>query len=222
MTENYYDIEAQRLYEEQQTDEAIMHLVHKLQHHEDYTGYLQLSSFLMGIGDSTQAQQALTQAEKLAPGNSLVLYNQGIVAYETKNYDRAKDCLKPLLNKPELKADVAYSLALIYFQEKNWPQALAFALSAVDWQPYPRQEWLLLANIYGKLQLWQQAYEAAQQAQQQLTTEKELADVAFVSGLSAVQLHKTKEGFRQLRLAEKLNFAKYQDIVHQLMGDQSD
>lgn len=175
---------------------------------------MQLASKLMQVADFTQAQEILAQAAKLAPKQADIRYNQAVVAHERHQDQQAISYLESL-QQSDLRAEVNYLLALIYYQHQQFQLATVYALTAVEKRSQGFNENLLLAQVLTRQQLWQQAFPYAKKA---YTLKTKNADAAFVLGGCFLNLKEPQKGQKLLQQAAQADPSQYQKVVRLILS----
>ncbi len=87
--------------------------------------YIQLSRILVAGNKAEDAKKKLDQAVALFPTNPDVLFEDGVVTYNQKNYDDAQKLFSAVIQLVPNHANAHYSLGLIYQQKGDKANALA-------------------------------------------------------------------------------------------------
>ncbi|ERL66497.1 tetratricopeptide repeat protein [Schleiferilactobacillus shenzhenensis] len=133
------------------------------QNPRDKKAMIALAHLLVQQGAPDQAAALLTKGLAVLPGDDLLQYNLAAVAVSQGDAETAQKLLAQV-HDPALAADKAYTTAQLYFAQKQYPRALAFALTAVDHAPNDAQYQLLYGDILSALENWPLAVQALQQA----------------------------------------------------------
>lgn len=195
-------------------DQEIIQLTQQIrQQPHDVHLLMQLASKLMQVADFTQAQGILAQAAKLAPKRADIRYNQAVVAHELHQDKQAIHYLENL-QKSDLRTEVNYLLALIYYQHQQFQLATVYALTAAEQKTQGFNENLLLAQVLTRQQLWRQAFPYAKKA---YALKEKSADAAFVLGGCLVNLKQLQPGQKLLRQAAQADPNQYQKVVRLIL-----
>lgn len=208
--------EAQALFAAGQHEDAIMKVTQLLKQDADNVALLvQLATMLIQVSDLTQAQQILQRAAELAPDEADITYNQAIVAHQLQQDDQAIARLKTILHS-EYAREANYMLAVIYFEKNDLPHATAFGLTAVEAKNSGFTENLLLAQIFAKQQLWDQALPYANKAYE---LQPQDPDAAFVDGAVLLNIKEQKIGSVLLHQAAQDAPEKYGAAVKMILSE---
>ncbi len=96
----------------------------------------------------SEAKEKFMEALKLDPGNPQTLNNLGVLSLQTENEKTALDYLKRALERTDEYPDAHYNLAIIYFRQQNYKEALKEAEKA---QKYGRDSKTLIDAITAKV-----------------------------------------------------------------------
>ncbi|KRN29380.1 tetratricopeptide repeat family protein [Lactobacillus selangorensis] len=125
----------QQLWDKGEREEAVKQLAAYLQHNEhDLPAYLQLSTYLTALKDFPQAEELLQRALSVFPNDASLRYNLGTLYYVAQDYTKAIPIFQELVQNEQM-ADAQYMLGEIYFRQKQYQLALAFALTAQQADP---------------------------------------------------------------------------------------
>lgn len=208
--------EAQDLFAQGQREEAIVKLTKILNDDSNNVPLLvQLATMLIQVTDLTQAQQLLEHAAALAPDQADITYNRAIIAHQLKQDEQAIALLITILHS-DYAREASYLLAVIYFEKNDLPRATVFALTAVEAANSGFTENLLLAQIFAKQQLWDQALPYADQA---LKLEPHDPDAAFTAGAVFLNTNERKVGKTLLQQAATDAPKKYGDAVKLILAE---
>ncbi|MCI1892298.1 tetratricopeptide repeat protein [Schleiferilactobacillus perolens] len=130
---------------------------------KDRAAIIELAHLLVAQHDLKQAAALLTKGLGLMPNDPLLQYNLAVVYTTATEYPAAQKLLDQV-NAPELLSDKAYTQAQIFFNQKQFPKALAFALTAVEKRPTDSDYQLLYGDVLSALEKWSLAIPALQEA----------------------------------------------------------
>lgn len=143
------------------TDELLHQLIDKVdQNPYDPQNYYALGSFLTTQKNYVQAEElfkrGLNVFQKQPKNQDLLYYGLGNVYYESELYDQAIVTFQKM-QAPQLKAQAYLMIAQSYYAQKNYPQALAFALTASENEACFKESTNLMADCFLALGEFEQA-----------------------------------------------------------------
>lgn len=137
--------QAQDLFEQGKTDEAVHLLVNQIDHNpKDIQGYLQLSLFLVKGNELEKAIELLLKAANIVEKPKDLYFNLATAYYLKGELEKALS----LLNQLPDTADNLYQKALVYFNVQQYPKALAYAMTSDQKNPSDSQTKELLGDIW--------------------------------------------------------------------------
>lgn len=133
-----------------------------------------------------EAQKYLDEALKLAPGHPDVLYAQGLVLLDQRNWTQAQSVLEKASQMDPTNAHAFSSLGMAFVDEGKYGQAIApleraLQLDAAAWEP----QWMLGESYY-RLQQYDQALKASQTAWTESNGKEPRIELLLAESLTAV------------------------------------
>ena len=133
-----------------------------------------------------EAQKHLDEALKLAPGHPDVLYAQGVLLLDQRNWTQAQSVLEKSSQMDPTNAHAFSSLGMALVDEGKYDQAIAplekaLQLDATAWEP----QWVL-GEAYYHLQHYDQALKASQLAWTQSNRKAPQVELLLAKALTAV------------------------------------
>jgi tetratricopeptide (TPR) repeat protein len=119
--------------------------------------YVALSEVERGRRNETKSREYLEKASELDPANRNVRRQLGIIYREAGEYEKAIGALRPLLPDSRLE------LALSYFDNKNYAEAIPLLVELADANAENVDYWYLLGRSYAEVKAYPQAVAVLQQ-----------------------------------------------------------
>ncbi|NVY95698.1 tetratricopeptide repeat protein [Lactobacillus sp. DCY120] len=206
--------EAEKLYQEGHKQASVKLLAQKLQkdmQHLDW--FLQLSGYLSAGGDLPQAEALLLQARELFPQSEEISYNLAVIYFQAGKFSQAHQFLQQV-KQPQLQSDAYYLLAQEKRQEDKLPQALVYALTAIDYNPQLADNYLLAGDLLLRqhdLKTAQNYYQKAVDLQGKAANYFKLALVELALDQPQYRAH-----FEKARQLDQVYFEKHQTQVAEI------
>ncbi|WP_245823042.1 tetratricopeptide repeat protein [Lactobacillus terrae] len=156
--------EAERLFQNDDKEKAVHLLVESL--NENYNQLdliLQLSSYLVELGDVEQAEELLTKGLSIYEDDSNLLYNLGNVYFTAGKYEKASEIFQKLINS-DFGFEAFYMISKTLDEMDNTQMATVYALTAQEMQPDDLLVNELLASILMKSSNFEEAKQYYQKA----------------------------------------------------------
>lgn len=141
------DKKAETLFKNGDKEAAIKKIVSELnKDHQQLDKILQLSAYLVEVGDLEQAEELLTKSLTLFRGNKDIRYNLGNVYFLANKYDKANEIFSKLIQ--DNYGFEAYFMEAKTLDEQGKRQmAIVYALTAVEKKPQDVGSIELLADL---------------------------------------------------------------------------
>jgi len=133
-----------------------------------------------------EAQKYLDEALKLAPGHPDVLYAQGLLLLDQRNWTQAQSVLEKASQMDPTNAHAFSSLGMAFVNDGKYGQAIAplekaLQLDRAAWEP----QWMLGESYY-RLQQYDQALKASQTAWTESNGKEPRIELLLAESLTAV------------------------------------
>ncbi|RRG18013.1 tetratricopeptide repeat protein [Weissella viridescens] len=152
---------------------------------DNWQAYADLVNVLTATGNFVEAEElglkSLSLFEADAEAKAYLAYSVGNVYYAAGSYAQAQNYFQ-LVQLPELAHDVTMMQAQDWFAQKNYKQALAFAVTGTEQDAQDVAAFDLLGNIWLALDQFDEAKTAFEQA---LTLDADDFEANFGRGLLA-------------------------------------
>lgn len=141
------DKKAEKLFSNGEKEKAIKTLVDELNNdHQQLDKILQLSAYLVEVGDLEQAEELLTKALTLFNDNKDIRYNLGNVYFLANKYDKSNEIFSKLIQ--DNYGFEAYFMEAKTLNEQGKRQlAIVYALTAVEKAPKDLASLELMADL---------------------------------------------------------------------------
>ncbi|WP_307994914.1 tetratricopeptide repeat protein [Weissella viridescens] len=200
----------------QQQQADMQRLVKEIEAHpENWQAYADLINVLTATGNFVEAEElglkSLSLFEDDAQAKAYLAYSVGNVYYAAGSYAQAQNFFQ-LVQLPELAHDVTMMQAQDWFAQKNYKQALAFALTGTEQDAQDVDAFDLLGNIWLALDQFDEAQAAFERA---LAINGDDFEANFGRGLLA-QVAAIDDENQWFSYAEALDATKFKQKTQQL------
>ncbi|HYA02485.1 MAG TPA: tetratricopeptide repeat protein [Syntrophobacteria bacterium] len=149
-----------------------------------------------------EAAAAYEQLATLAPNNKVVFYNQGVLSFEQKQYDKAAKAFSQVVKIDAKDTDAREYLIRIYQAQKKPRQAVAVAEELMQLQPTQWANYQRAFDLYDQLKAYDAMTKTFSRAVERAPNQPE---PRFYLGLAYEKRGLLAEAIKQFEAASKLS-----------------
>jgi tetratricopeptide (TPR) repeat protein len=167
-----------------------------------------------------EAASAYERLGTLAPSNKVVFYNQGVLYFEQKQYDRAAKAFSQVVKIDAKDTDAREYLVRIYQGQKKPRQAVAVAEELMQLQPTRWENYQRAFDLYDQLKAYDDMTKAFSRAVERVPKQPE---PRFYLGLTYEKRGLLVEAVKQFEVASKLSpknkeYLRHVGLLYERLG----
>jgi tetratricopeptide (TPR) repeat protein len=167
-----------------------------------------------------EAAGAYERLGTLAPGNKVVFYNQGVLYFEQKQYDRAAKAFSQVVKIDAKDTDAREYLVRIYQGQKKPRQAVVVAEELMQLQPTRWENYQRAFDLYDQLKAYEDMTKAFSRAVERVPKQPE---PRFYLGLAYEKRGLLVEAVKQFEVASKLSpknkeYLRHAGLLYERLG----